>query len=77
VKTTEEDVRVEARRVWPNAKVVLVRPGSPELIEFGPNAWRADAVDHHDREIAGVAAKSLEELKRKLEGMQPAGGQAP
>ena len=74
---TNEDIEVEARRVWPNAKMVYVRHGSPEYIEMGPDAWRVDAADCNDESIGGCAAESLDALKAKLEGMLPQGGQAP
>lgn len=74
---TKEDIEAEARRVWPNAKTIYVRHGSPELIDLGENAWRVDASDYSDKPIGGCAAESIEALKAKLEGIQPDGGQAP
>ena len=79
--TTTEDVRVEAQRVWPNAKLIDVHPGGfaqhSSFTSPDPAGWRVAAMDYDDRLIDQVSAATLEDVKAKLENMQPTGGQAP
>jgi hypothetical protein len=64
-----EEIKADAQRVWPNAKRIDVTAGS--------EGATVTAFDHDDHVIEQASAGTLEELKAKLGGMLPDGGQAP
>ncbi len=64
----ESQIEAEGRRIWPDAKRVQVLQAEGVTIT---------AFDHDDRVIDSVSADSLDTLNRRLEELQPDGGQAP
>jgi hypothetical protein len=64
-----DEIKADAQRVWPNAKRIDLTPSREGVT--------VTAFDYDDHVIDEASAGTLEELKAKLDGMLPDGGQAP
>jgi hypothetical protein len=66
--TDESQIRAEAKRIWPDAKrVEITHEDGVTLTAF----------NYDDRVIDSASADSMDALKKRLEDLQPEGGQAP
>jgi hypothetical protein len=79
--TNEDEVKAAAQHIWQQAKTIKLTAcetaSLPPMSAGNERAFRVAGFDVHDRLIADVTGSSLEDLKVKLDGMIPEGGQAP